>query len=275
MSEIFVSYLIINGISYTYTAMYIFNTLLFYSEINHKLSYIFVRTAPSKREIKHTLNYLNTSAEIIGTSYSVYNSKNIAGNKKIYNKKQEKKISVSNNSKPKQKMRRFHYIRSLYDLIVINREKRREKRRERLQRKMDKYKSELEAKHDGEEEQKMKQLGYTRCKYCKHYMAPDKLLEAISSAVIKLANEQKKYTPEQLSSIPTLIMNVGKREPVKAEQLDLFKPVLQRAVIKCSNCDDVLIDHISIDFVLELQQKQIDLIFENRAAIEFMHDISN
>ena len=32
---------------------------------------------------------------------------------------------------------------------------------------------------------------------------------------------------------------------------------------------DVLIDHISIDFVLELQQKQIDLIFENRAALEF------
>ena len=75
-----------------------------------------------------------------------------------------------------------------------------------------------------------------------------------------------------MKSIPTLIMNVGKREPVKAEQLDLFKPVLQRAVIKCSNCGDVLVDHISIDFVLELQQKQIDLIFENRAAIEFMHD---
>jgi transcription elongation factor Elf1 len=156
--------------------------------------------------------------------------------------------------------------------MIIRREKRREKRRERLQRKMDKYKSELEAKHDGEEELKMKQLGYTRCKYCKHYMAPDKLLEAISSSVLKLANESKKYSSDELSSIPTLIMNVGKREPVKSEQLEKFKSVLQRAVVKCSNCNDVLIDHISIDFVLELQQKQIDLIFENRTAIEFMHD---
>jgi hypothetical protein len=161
---------------------------------------------------------------------------------------------------------------SLLDLIIIRREKRREKRRERLQRKMDKYKADLETTRDGEEELKMKQLGYTRCKYCKHYMAPDKLLEAISSSLIKLANESKKFTPEQLSSIPVLFMNVGKREPAKAEQFEMFKSVLQRAVIKCSNCNDILIDHISIEFVLELQQKQIDLIFENRASIEFFID---
>ena len=172
-------------------------------------------------------------------------------------------------------MRRFNYVRSLFDLMIIRREKRREKRRERLQRKMNKYKSELEAKHDGEEELKMKQLGYTRCKYCKHYMSPDKLLEAISSSLLKIANEAKTFTPDELSSIPTLIMNVRKREPVKAEQLDKFKKSLLRVVVKCSNCGDILVDHISVDFVLELQQKQIDLIFENRAAIEFMHDISN
>ena len=40
-----------------------------------------MRLAPSKREMKHTINYSNTSAEIIGTSCSVYISKNIARNK--------------------------------------------------------------------------------------------------------------------------------------------------------------------------------------------------
>ena len=103
-------------------------------------------------------------------------------------------------------------------------------------------------------------------------MAPDKLLEAISSSLLKIANEAKTFTPDEISSIPTLIMNVGKRVPVKSEQLDKFKKSLLRVVVKCSNCNDIFIDHLSVDFVLELQQKQIDLIFENRTAIEFMHD---
>jgi hypothetical protein len=71
MSEIIIPFIVLNGITYTYTAMYVMNIVLFYSEIQTKLGYIWLSKAPTKKEVKTTLNYANKTTEIIGNSYSL------------------------------------------------------------------------------------------------------------------------------------------------------------------------------------------------------------
>ena len=91
MSELFVSYLIVNGVSYTYTAMYVMNTLLFYSEVKNKLGYIWLLKPPTKREVKQTLKYVNTTSEVIGNGYSLYKTGSVLND----NKKEPKKNNIS------------------------------------------------------------------------------------------------------------------------------------------------------------------------------------
>ena len=82
MTEIFVSYLVLNGVSYIYTALYVLNTFKFYSEIQHKLGYIWLSQMPSKREVTHTIKYLNTTSELIGNGFSMYKTGQKDKNKK-------------------------------------------------------------------------------------------------------------------------------------------------------------------------------------------------
>ena len=85
MSEIKISYLVLNGVSYMYTSTYIFNTILFYSEIQNKLSFIWLSQKPIKKNIKHTIKYVNTTSEVIGISYTTFKT-GVLSKKKI-NKK--------------------------------------------------------------------------------------------------------------------------------------------------------------------------------------------
>jgi len=276
MTELLVSYLVFNGVSYTYTAMYIMNTVIFYSEVQHKLGYIWLTKCPTKREVKHTLKYLNTTSEVIGNSYSIYKTGSIIKpekEKNEYNKKEKakiknskKKISQSNNI---QMGKRYKYLCSLYDLMVIASGEKRERKREKMKQKLDRHRAKVEDKLDKKDEDLMMTYGYHRCQSCKYYKSPNNQLELIASASLKVANESKKFTPDEINELPKLIMNSGKRKPVEKEHLEKFKLVLNKVSVKCANCESVFSNTtcgecggaamFCIDSVIELQKSSIAL----------------
>ena len=283
MSEIIISYLVLNGVSYMYTATYIFNTVMFYSEIQNKLSYIWLSQKPSKKNIKHTIKYVNTTSEVIGNSYTIYKTGSLSNKKKDKQKINNNKKNISDNNINNNMGRRLNFFISLYDLFIVSREQKREKRRLKLKDKMDKYRKKLDDEKDAAEEAKMKGFGYHRCKFCKHYTAPDKMLESIASSAIKFANESKKYTPLEIEELPKLILNIGKRKPQEHDSFDKYISIINKITVKCANCDaiyssaqcvDCGVPMFSVSNIIELQQKQIDLIYENRAIIEFECDCS-
>ena len=278
MSEIFVSYLVLNGVHYTYTAMYVMNTLLFYSEIQHKLSFIWLNKRPNRKQINHLLNYTNTTSELIGNGYGVY----VASNKKNDNIKNNTQKKNNVNYNYKQKMR-FPYFWSLIDYITeqrqIARAEKKLKRDEKLRKLMQKYKTKQAEKADEAEEKKMHELGYTRCKHCKKYIAPDKMLEKIACEALRLADESKKFTPCERDNLHKLILNTGNREPQDSVKFEKYDAIFKQIKIKCPHCNEVYGANCEsdgcmfhVDRIVELQQKQIDLVYLNRAVIEFEHD---
>jgi len=280
MTEIFVSYLVVNGISFTYTAMYVFNTIKFYSEIQHKLGYIWMSQMPSKREIKHTYTYLNTTSEVIGNGYSMYNAnKDYKKKEKETNNHSKKKLSHSNNIMGK----RIKYFFNLIESIIISRQERldnrKELRREKRQARIDSYRARLEDEKDKEVALQMKAYGYCRCEKCKTYTAPDKMLQSISAVVMAAQYATKSHTDTEINELQTMIYNKGCRKPQTVEAFLKFKAALTRIEVKCSDgsirfhtdgcgaCDSVIVHNIKS--IIELQQKQIDLIYMNRGVIEF------
>jgi hypothetical protein len=113
------------------TAMYVLNTIMFYSEVHHKLAYVWLTKAPSRKEVKHTIKYINTTSEMIGNTYGMYCAANRKENKEIPIKEPEKKYVNY-----KYKTMRFPYLYSFYDMIVIAREQKREQRREQMKKRM-------------------------------------------------------------------------------------------------------------------------------------------
>ena len=76
-------------------------------------------------------------------------------------------------------------------------------------------------------------------------------------------------------------MNIGKRKPQEIQLFDKFITVINKVTVKCGHCDaiqssakcvDCGIPMFTVESIIELQQKQIDLIYENRAIIEFECD---
>jgi hypothetical protein len=180
--------------------------------------------------------------------------------------------------------KRYKYLCTLYDLVVISREERREQRRLKLKMKMDAYRKKIAHDEDEKLEAKMKAFGYNRCKDCKHYVAPDKMLESIASSALKIANESKAFKPDELVELPKLIMNLGKRKPQEPEIFEKYILVFNKVSVKCGNCDSLFSNarcecvgeqRFSIDSVIDLQQKNIDLIYaNNRHVLEFEHDMA-
>ena len=179
--------------------------------------------------------------------------------------------------------KKFKYLCNLIESIVISRQETREQkhaqRRAKLQKRIDSYRARLEFDKDQETELKMKDIGYCRCELCKSYMAPDKMLQSISSASLTLANDSKKFTPEEIAKLHTLIINKGHRKPQIEDAFTKFKPALNKISVKCRdshggfgrsdcfNCDGAYV--FGVESIIELQQKQIDLIYMNRQVIEF------
>jgi hypothetical protein len=55
MAEIIASTIVFQDISYLVTAVNVMNTIRFYSEIQNKVSYIWLRTTPTKKELRYVI----------------------------------------------------------------------------------------------------------------------------------------------------------------------------------------------------------------------------
>jgi hypothetical protein len=261
--------------------MYVMNTVLFYSEVQHKLGYIWLSKCPTKREVKHTLKYLNTTSEVIGNSYSLYKTGSILKPEKEAAKlnKAKKKLSHPNSRMGK----RYKYLCNLYDLqVTIPICEWRERKREKLKQKLDKHRAKKEDDFDKQDEALMKTYGYHRCNSCKLYSSPDRMLESVASASLKVANESKKFSPDEILELQKLIMNSGEPEPVEKKELEKYKLVLNKVSVKCGDCESLFNDNkcecggaamFCVDSVIKLQTQQIALYhaYQHRLDIELEH----
>jgi hypothetical protein len=136
MAEIFVSTILFQGVSYLITAVNVMNTVRFYSEIQHKVSYIWMRKTPTKKEISATMTILNQTTEATGNMYMAYESVNQNSSdskkEKTYNKKQTHKLkSHSKNINMGKKGKIANSIIDFVNYMGVYREQRREAARER------------------------------------------------------------------------------------------------------------------------------------------------
>ena len=137
MAEILVSSIMFQGVSYLITAVNVMNTIRFYSEIQHKVSYIWMRKPPSKKEISATMTILNQTTEASGNLYMAYGSigNETKNSKKIktYNKKQTHKLNSHSKDihMVKKKGRIVTNILDFVNYICVYREQSREASRER------------------------------------------------------------------------------------------------------------------------------------------------
>ena len=266
MSELIVSYIVLNGISFTYTAVYIMNTIKFYAEIQNKLGYLWMNKAPTKSEVKLTLQYLNNSSEIIGNCYNVVNTN------KDYNKQPntntQKKISNSKSMMSK----RIKYFFNFIENVLLSRQEARDTRRiqkmDKRQQRLDAYRLQLDTKKDQLVESQMSEHGYARCCKCKTYISPSDILQSIADNIVKLPDSiLKKYTDVDLVC---LITNKGRLKPRTISELKPYTDALTGTVtLKCNSITCRLPRTYNIDDIIMLQRKQIDLIYINVGILEY------
>ena len=179
--------------------------------------------------------------------------------------------------------KRIKYFFNLIESIIISRQERldnrKELRREKRQARIDLYRARLEDEKDKEVALQMKAYGYCRCEKCKTYTAPDKMLQCISATVMAAQYATKTHTDADIIELQTMICNKGCRKPQTVAALNKFKESLTHIEVECSDgsirfhtagcgaCDSVVVHNIKS--IIELQQKQIDLIYMNRGVIEF------
>ena len=179
--------------------------------------------------------------------------------------------------------KRIKYFFNLIESIIMSWQERldnrKELRREKRQARIDSYRARLEDEKDKEVALQMKAYGYCRCEKCKTYTAPDKMLQSISAVVMAAQYATKSHTDAEIIELQTMIYNKGCRKPQTIEAFLKFKAALTRIEVKCSDgsirfhttgsgvCDSVVVHNIKS--IIELQQKQIDLIYINRGVIEF------
>ncbi len=286
MAELFISSILVNGVGYLITAINVMNTIRFYTEVQNKVSYIWIRQPPTKKQVIATMTILNQTTEVTGNIFMIYDGVNNkdSKNNKTYNKQKNKKLNshASNINMVKKNNKMYKSMCDFASNISIYREQRREARRERSKRRLFEYKKRIASEKDKEDQAKMNQLGFIRCeKFCKYYTHPATMLLTISDNATKKATLSKKYTPDEIDELAALILNKGSRTARKEEDFDKFKHVFLYVEIRCANCGNIHGDTIDGERVFEpaticrLQKAQIDLIYErNLDIILFEHDVN-
>jgi Pyruvate/2-oxoacid:ferredoxin oxidoreductase delta subunit len=181
--------------------------------------------------------------------------------------------------------KRYKYLCNLYDLWVISNGEKRERKREKLKQKLDSHRAKKEDELDQKDEALMKTYGYHRCNSCKLYSSPDRMLESVASASLKVANESQKFKPDEIVELQKLIMNSGKPKPVEKKELEKFKFVLNKVSVKCGSCECLFNDNkcgecggaamFCVDSVIQLQEQHIAMhhAYQTRLDIELAHEM--
>jgi hypothetical protein len=271
MAEILVSTILFQGVSYLITAVNVMNTIRFYSEIQNKVSYIWIRKPPNKKQVMATLTILNQSTEATGNLYMAYDSVNNNSKKeKTYNKKQTHKLKSHHKGITMGKKGRIaNSILDFMNYICVYREQSREASRERNKKRLFDYNKRKEARDDKLDQVEMNRLGFVRCeRFCKFYTHPTRMLESICECATRKATLSKKYTPEQITELQTLIMNKGNRKEHDECDFDEFKHVFLYLELRCLECGNVHGESeegervYDVSTICRLQRAQIDIIFE-------------
>jgi hypothetical protein len=94
------------------------------------------------------------------------------------------------------------------------------------------------------------------------------MLESICECATRKATLSKKYTPEQITELQTLILNKDNRKAHEEYEFDEFKRVFMYLELRCLECGNIHGEGeegervYDISTICRLQQAQIDIIFE-------------
>jgi hypothetical protein len=259
--EVITSYVLFNGLSIMYTMSYVGNSMLFYWEIQHKLSYLWTHRAPTKREVLATAAFVNKSTEVIGNSYALASTAS--------------KMAKTRNLSDQGKMSRTYY-QWFCDQIEewrLARLQARQLKRDKAQLKLEEYQLRLEKEQDAREEIKMLDLGFTRCKRCSYYSAPDLMLDMIQVAALKAAADLKTFAAEDLEELKQLILNTDRRKPHVPHDFKKFRSVFVCVETPCRRCKSAHTKLHTPESICELQKAKIALLKENMQVIRFEHDV--
>jgi hypothetical protein len=260
--EVITSYVLFNGLQVMYTMSYVGNTMLFYWEIQHKLGYLFHRTAPSRQEVLATASLVNKSTEVIGNSYTLANTSS--------------KLAKNRNLSRESKMQSQSYYQWFCHQIEefrLARLQARQLKRDKAQLKLEEYQLRLEKEQDAREEVRMVDLGFTRCKRCSYYSAPDLMLDMISVAALKCAADLKSFGPEDMEELKQLILNSDRRKPRVPSDFKKYRAVFVCVETPCRRCKSAHTKLHTPESICELQKPKIALLRENMQVIRFEHDV--
>ena len=263
--EVVSSVIMVNGISFIYSAIYVYNQLMFYSEIADKLTYVRTGTKPSISEIK-------TTAEV-GVNLMMFASQGQKTKKKNVNEVY--------------KMTYYERLCDFINYLSVKRHERKQQRKKRLEERLQKHIKKLELIEDRKKQAGMEDKGYTRCGLCKFYTPPDVLLQNICKAVLlkanetKLENGMKKYSPEQLVELQQLILNSDRKKVHEVSEFDRFRELFLYVDVKCGNCQHTHRHHMDeIDEplyspanIIKLHDKVKKMVYHNELILAVEFDI--
>ena len=258
MIELVTSYIVLNGLYLMYTVSYVGNSVMFYYEIQHKLGYVFHRTIPTQREVIATVQVANKSSEFVGNGYSAFTATRL------------RKKTKSNNLSNKSKMTYWKWFLTSLEEFALARERARQEKREKAAARLDAYRVKMEFEEDAKDQAKMEALGYTRCTVMRHYISPDQMLADSTRCALKVAQDCKKYTAEDLIELQSLMLDY-KRKPRKPCDFRKYESVFKGLEVDSKHLKRSVVQ--TVDSVCMLQTKKIALVYENMAVIQFEHDI--
>lgn len=257
------SYVLFNGVYFMYTLTYIGNTIVFYSELQHKLAYVTHLRPPNKSEVVATVKVSNQTIEVVSSAYAFYHNPTNYPTKK-------NNLPAKNNKMAT----RASYLRrflSFFDELYLMREQRREQRRLRTAERLDMHRVKMMTETEMKDEYHMVQeLGFIRCGKCKWYTSPSGMLEQISCAVIA---DNKALSHDEGIALQKVIMNKNRRKPCMPSDLEPCKLSFLRMETSCKGCKCKHNMDYDAELVCKLQESCIKLVYENMAVIQFEHDI--
>jgi hypothetical protein len=209
-----------------------------------------------------TASLVNKSTEVIGNSYALAST----------GAKVAKKRNLSSTGKMTTRTY-YQWFMHQIEEFQLARLQARQLKRDKAQAKLEEYQMRLEREDDAKEEIKMLDLGFTRCKRCSYYSAPDLMLDMISVAAVKAAADLKTFAAEDLEELKQLILNTDRRKPHVPADFKKYRPVFVCVETPCRRCKSAHTKLHTPESICDLQAAKIKLLRENMQVIRFEHDV--
>jgi hypothetical protein len=212
---------VLDGIDFIITMIYLRSGLRMYYEVQRKISFIHIFKQYDTHGVLKTLNQTKKAYDNASSLNDVSRL-----NQKPTNKKNNPSIY----------MKRFYsYVMDCLEARELRRIEKRERKRTKFQMRLEKHHKAKAMKKDKEDELVLKAEGNVRCPHCEHYTAPEQLLQDIATKACEKATVLL-FSPEKVAHLKNLILNDDKCKPTKVEDFDEFKKVFYKLVVSCREC---------------------------------------